>query len=172
VLAVSRAVTAGFTLVEVLVALLVLAIGVLGSAALLSASLRNGRSALLRTHAVNLVEDLAARIRANASAGAAYDSSGYPGLPVRRACSAAGAGAGRNCTPAELAEDDLASWMAAVSSTLPAATAPRMLVRHLSGATAGDPDRYQISVSWQEPGEAQPFECATDLLVLRAQLPR
>ena len=56
----------GFSLVEVLVALFVLAIGVLATTALLTASLRNARSALLRTHAVNLVADLSERIRANA----------------------------------------------------------------------------------------------------------
>jgi type IV pilus assembly protein PilV len=163
--------TTGFTLVEVLVALLILGVGILGTAALLTASLRTERSALLHTHAANLVEDLAQRIRANAGAGAAYDLSGYVSTPVSRACAAFGTSAGRNCTPAELAEDDLAQWLASLAATLPIGSPPLARVEYLGGAIRNDPDRYRISVSWQEPGEPSPFVCATDLLVLNARLP-
>jgi len=52
----------GFTMVEVLVALVVLAIGLLGIAALYLNSLQSGRTAIYRTQAVNLAADLADRI--------------------------------------------------------------------------------------------------------------
>jgi type IV pilus modification protein PilV len=55
----------GFTMVETLVALVVLAIGLLGIAALYLDSLRAGRTAIYRTQAVNLSADLADRIRSN-----------------------------------------------------------------------------------------------------------
>ncbi|MBM2853444.1 MAG: Type pilus modification protein PilV, partial [Steroidobacteraceae bacterium] len=48
----------GFTLVETLVALVVLAIGMLGIAALYLNSLQAGRTAIYRTQAVNLAADL------------------------------------------------------------------------------------------------------------------
>ena len=55
----------GFTLVEVLVALVVMSVGMLGIAALYLEGLRAGRTALYRTTAVNLAADMADRIRAN-----------------------------------------------------------------------------------------------------------
>jgi prepilin-type N-terminal cleavage/methylation domain-containing protein len=48
----------GFTMVEVMVALVVLAVGLLGIAALLLKSLQSGRTATYRTQAVNLAADL------------------------------------------------------------------------------------------------------------------
>ncbi len=64
----------GFTMVEVLVALVVLAIGLLGIAALYLNSLQSGRTAIYRTQAINLAADLADRIRMNRTAQAAYNS--------------------------------------------------------------------------------------------------
>ena len=48
----------GFTLVEVLVALVVLAVGMLGMAVLLVEGLQGSRSALEHTQAVNLASDI------------------------------------------------------------------------------------------------------------------
>src|SRR5512138_827355 len=56
---------AGFTLIEVLIALVVLAIGMLGIAAVYLEGLRASRDALLRTQAVILAADMGDRIRAN-----------------------------------------------------------------------------------------------------------
>ena len=64
----------GFTMVEALVALVVLAIGLLGIAALYLDTLRAGRTAIYRTQAVALAADLADRIRSNRTAVAAYNS--------------------------------------------------------------------------------------------------
>jgi type IV pilus assembly protein PilV len=64
----------GATLVETLVAALVLAVGVLGTALLFMHGVQANRAALLRTEAVALAFDMAERIRANRDAGAAYAS--------------------------------------------------------------------------------------------------
>ena len=55
----------GTTLVEVLVALVVLSVGLLGIAALQMTSLRNNRGAHLRSQAQVLAYDIADRMRAN-----------------------------------------------------------------------------------------------------------
>jgi type IV pilus assembly protein PilV len=60
--------SAGFTLVEILVTLLIVSIGLLGIAALHSFSLRNNYDALLRSHASALASDIADRMRANVTA--------------------------------------------------------------------------------------------------------
>jgi len=58
----------GMTLIEVLVAVVVISIGLLGVAALQITSLRDNYSASLRTQASALAEDILDRMRANRSA--------------------------------------------------------------------------------------------------------
>lgn len=65
----------GFTLLEVLVAMVVLSVGLLGLSGLQTTSLRNNQSALLRSQATLVSKDIIDRMRANrASAiGGDYD---------------------------------------------------------------------------------------------------
>lgn len=67
-----RKAAAGFTMIEVLVALLVLAIGLLGFALLQTMNLRFTQSANYRTQAVNLASDLLDQMRANRNDSAWY----------------------------------------------------------------------------------------------------
>jgi type IV pilus assembly protein PilV len=55
----------GFTLIEVLVALVILSVGLIGLAALQTGGLRNNNSALIRSQAVLAAEDILDRMRAN-----------------------------------------------------------------------------------------------------------
>ena len=99
----SRSPAEGSSLIEVLVAILVIGLGALGAAGLQLASSKNTRNALEATTAVIFAEDMAERLRANpqgAYAGVA-DGSAPPGFVD---CLAA------NCTPSELAVFDVAVW--------------------------------------------------------------
>jgi type IV pilus assembly protein PilV len=127
----------GFTLVEVLVALIVLSIGMLGIAALYLESLRASRQALVRTQAVTLASDIADRIRANRAPANAYDCAGT--------CDA-GEGVG-------LAITDLNEWRTAVAAQLPGGTTS------ITYAAAGPnaPNIYVVTVSWTEIGYADPL---------------
>ena len=158
----------GISLVEALVALLVLSVGMLGIAGLFVESVRGSRSALLRTQAVNLVSDLAERIRANATAREAYALETYGGSPAESGCAPTAEDAGNNCTPAELAQDDLARWIAAVRANMPAMTNPQdaIDVRYVAPANPDDPERYTIRVSWREPGSETPLEYRNDVLIV------
>ena len=60
-----RARSAGFSLVEVMVSILVLSFGMLGVASLLATSLSGSHTSSLRTQAIVLADDLADRMRAN-----------------------------------------------------------------------------------------------------------
>lgn len=62
----------GFSLIEVLIALLVLAIGLLGLAALQAQGLRFNHDAYVRTQATNLAYDIVDRMRANNTNVALY----------------------------------------------------------------------------------------------------
>lgn len=160
----SQSSSSGFGLVEVLIALVVLSIGMLGIATMFVSNLSNSRGALLRTQAIALVSDMSDRIRANASGRDAYDTARYGGAPGEHACAPDDvAGSGVNCSSAQLAEDDLARWRNAVQLLLPAA--PLGTEAADVQYFAGDPQRYRVTVAWQEPREPQPFSFTADFLV-------
>jgi type IV pilus assembly protein PilV len=163
---------AGFSLIECLVALVVLAMGMLGTATLILEGLRNAHLALLRTQAVNLVSDMIERIRANPSAGPAYECAAYTagaadaGGPAEHGCASNDAVLGTLCTPAELAEDDLARWVRAARATLPQNDdACAANVSYIAAGAAGDVARYRVSVSWLARGEPAPLMYESDLLL-------
>ncbi len=138
----------GFTLVEALVALVVLSIGMLGIAALYVESLRAGRESLTRSTAILLASDMADRIRANRAAGAAYEKAATDTGTASTDCEEGGANA--SCTPAVMAAHDIATWETEIKANLPggdAATGDIVV-------TAGAPNTYQITVSWVEVGQA------------------
>lgn len=134
----------GFTLVEVLIALVVLAIGMLGIAALYIEGLRASRTALVRSEAVTLATDIADRIRTNPEGGAAY-AGAAAGAP-NASCLPGGAG----CTPQELAAHDLRVWLDALAAALPGGTGT---INYLDvSPTDGIPAAYDVTVSWTEAG--------------------
>lgn len=145
----------GISLIEALVALVVLSVGMLGIAGMFVESVRSSRTALLRTQAVNLVSDMADRIRANANARTAYATSTYGDLPAKHGCAPTSDEDGNNCGIAELAEDDLARWREAVDFALPltADDAQRAVVEYFAPEPNG-PERYRITVFWGEPSTA------------------
>jgi type IV pilus modification protein PilV len=156
----------GASLVEVLVALGVLSIGLLGVGQVLVHGMRASHSALLRTQAVNLVADMAERIRANPLGAAAYDCTSYASAPVVRDCAASdSATAPANCTAAELAEDDLARWQEAARTALPlAAGACAAGVHHEPGAVV---DSFRVSLAWQDAGASQALSEHADVVLVR-----
>lgn len=123
-----------------MVALVVLSVGMLGIAALHGQSLTAGRTAQLRTQAVNLAGDMADRIRVNRLGGAAYE-----GAAENNECDPQ-SGGGVDCTPAQMAAHDLFVWEAQLERLLPDGVGS---VTH----DDTDPPTYTIDVTWTEPGE-------------------
>ena len=157
----------GLSLVECLIALLILTIGLVGMARLIIEGLRNGHLALLRTQAVNLVSDMIERIRANPAAGGAYNCASYGGGPSEHDCAPTDSASASSCSPAQLAEDDLARWQSTARTALPLlgddACAANVVYTAPSGAS--EPAQYQVSVSWNEPGVTAPVVHQSDLVV-------
>lgn len=151
----------GISLVESLVALVVMSVGMLGIASLYVTSLQTGRSALLRTHAINLVNDMADRIRANSGARGAYQLSGYKAgdLPT----TAPDCMKTSNCPPVDVAKWDLASWTGSLTDYLPSSQL-KSDVTYNAGTTAEKPDKYQISLAWTEAG-GEKFSYGLDIEV-------
>lgn len=106
----------GATLIEILVALLVVAIGLLGMAGLQAVSLRHLQGAYLRTQAGILGGDMLERVMANRQGAVlgAYDETAGA---LNSGCeSLAG------CAAAELAGHDIAEWQANLQRILPLGT--------------------------------------------------
>jgi type IV pilus assembly protein PilV len=133
----------GFTLVEALVALVVLAVGMLGISSLYITTLRASSSAISRMNAINLAGDVADRIRANRSGSNAY----AVGPAANNNCNGGAIGA-VTCTPAQLAADDLFWWQQQLAATWPGGAGTGTVVY-----TPGNPPTYQITVTWTEPGQ-------------------
>jgi type IV pilus assembly protein PilV len=85
----------GFSLVEVLVAVVVLSIGLLGLAALQVSGLRVGQSSFYRAQAAQFATDMADRLRANAGEARTCDLALTDPTPT---------------SPATTCERDLAEW--------------------------------------------------------------
>jgi len=135
----------GFTLVEVLVALIVMAVGMLGVAALYIEGLRSGSSSVARSNAVSLAADMADRIRANPNAAADY-AAGGPGSANQNCVSENGAVI---CTPTQLAEDDWFWWYQDVQNRLPGGSDAQ-----INTNPAGAPIvEYTITLNWSEAGQ-------------------
>jgi type IV pilus assembly protein PilV len=139
----------GFSIVEAMVALVVMSVGMLGIAGLYVSSLKAGRTAILRTQAVNLASDIADRIRANRTARNAYDTAAVA------PCSVPGGGATlAETTARNLAAADTCQWVANIQAILPQGNG---VIGFVAGVPAGMPNNYVVTVSWQEPGEQQVF---------------
>ena len=146
----------GFTLIEALIGLVLLSVGLLGAGAMLLGSLQAHGNALRQLAAVNLVRDLADRIRANARAGAGYDL--RTATPAASKCDLAAP-----CEAAQLAAADLASFLDAVRSRFPGPeTAASVEFEPAAGPAASD--RYAISLRWRGPRDAEPRVVAARVL--------
>jgi len=122
----------GFTLIEVLIAVLVLSIGLLGLAGLQTVSLRNNNSAYLRSQAAILAYDIVDRMRANRSAATAgaYD--------LNLTGSYAGSGS--------IAQNDLNEWVDNLSDVLPGG----------QGGIARNGSTFTVTVQWDDSRGQQP----------------
>lgn len=110
--------SAGFTLIEILISVVVLAIGLLGMAALQMNGLRNNQSAYFRAQATLLAYDMADRMRTNiveardAASGGTYNN----GASTANNCATG------PCTTAQMTGYDFFQWNAELAAQLPSGT--------------------------------------------------
>ena len=128
----------GFSLVEVLIALIIMSVGMLGIATLFVQSMQAGRTSMFRHHAVTMAGDVADRIRANPRAGIAYAGQG-----ADNGCVASG----NDCNEAAMAANDIFQWDAQVAESLPNGDVT------VSFDDTVTPPEYTIRIDWDEPGE-------------------
>jgi len=131
----------GVTLIETLVALLVLSIGLLGVAGLQMTSLQNNRGAHMRSQASVLAYAIADRMRANRTVALTA-----PGYSVTF---------GNNVAGSTLLALDVQNWKTTIANTLPAG----------DGEIALEPatNQVRISVRWTDALGVQQFDTRTRL---------
>ncbi len=137
----------GFTMIELLVALLVLAVGLLGMASLQAVGMRQTINAQLTSQAVNLARDMAERMRANPvgiKAGA-YDA--VTGSEQDPGCQPV-------CSPLQQAALDAFEWADGVRRALGGYDdSGNDNGTVVSLVTANADGTFTIRVGWNELGE-------------------
>jgi len=113
----------GFTLIEILVTVVILAVGLLGMAGLQLTGMRNNQSTYLRTQAALLANDMGERMRANATGfqNGSYDvideangkNVGEENVDCRTIA---------GCTDEQMARNDIYEWNKNLSGLLPMGT--------------------------------------------------
>lgn len=152
----------GFSLVEVLVALLVLSIGLLGLAALQTTSLQYNTESYFRTQATYFVYDIVDRMRLNSNGvadGGTYDVANTSAvntlLSNYATCRTSSCDCDNtSCDTAELATYDLGKWYDRMNAILPGAKdKPATIDIDAS-------KKVTITVHWQERdlGKTQTWE--------------
>jgi len=113
-----RSKIAGFTLLEVMIAVVVFSVGLIGLGLLLTSSIRANHVGFVHSQATFVAESIADRMRANVPGVwlDAYDGTwdGAAAVPANNC------GVGSPCTPAQVAARDVWAWGQMVSQLLPA----------------------------------------------------
>ena len=146
----NKTVQLGYTLLEVLIALLVFSIGLLGLAAMLVSAVKGNHQAYHHSQAIYVAEAIADGMRANlAAVGAgAYNTGGLIYSHDGSSCTA--------CAPNQIAARDLGSWTEMANSRLPNGA---ISINCTNSALATIPvaASYQgvctINVGWSEVGD-------------------
>ncbi len=119
---------------EILISVLVLAIGLLGVVAMQMSSMRNQSEAQNRTLAIQQINDMSERMRANMAGVRAGAYSNIVGVVADPGCITAG------CTPAQVAQYDAYIWIVDSVRLLPSAQA--------TVAGPGPDGAYLIRMQW------------------------
>jgi type IV pilus assembly protein PilV len=142
----------GFSMIEALVAILVLSFGLLALAGFQLRVLSGSAGASNQNVAVQLAGDMADRIRANPVTGAASSS---PYVADWSAASAAEpdpscAGGRASCSAAQLAAHDLWTWKRRVAGALPGGLANVQSKTAVGGLLF-------VHIAWDEPAAVDPI---------------
>lgn len=129
----------GFTLIEILVTMIVMSVGLLGYAGLLTVSVKNNNSAYYRSQATIFADDIIERIRLNRALAASFNIA-IGSVPV------AGTVPG----------NELADWKTNISRSLPAG----------DGSVAIDLNgNITIVIQWDDSGNGTPTTFSTQSLI-------
>ncbi|MHB8624194.1 MAG: type IV pilus modification protein PilV [Sulfuricaulis sp.] len=166
----------GTSLIEVLVALVVLCVGLLGLAAVQTVAVRYGNQSSQRSQAVILADEIADRMRANASAALAgnYTWPTGGGAPTSSPPSLLANCLTTACAPNQQAVYDLNQWILNDVSSVSPGTGVLAggAVSVAPNTNAGVPANvYTIVVQWTDPTVNATTVAAVSSVTTNVQLP-
>jgi type IV pilus assembly protein PilV len=135
----------GFALIESLIAIVVMALGILGILGVQMRTLTDTSTTLRRAQAVRLIEDLSERMKVNPNAlrNASLFESAFGDTHSIGSCAS-------GCNLTQLAAYDLADWKRTVSNTLPQGKASIFIPQAESGLPAGTNRQLGVMIAWRE----------------------
>ncbi|HVN45398.1 MAG TPA: type IV pilus modification protein PilV [Steroidobacteraceae bacterium] len=142
----------GFTLLEVLIALLVMSIGLLGIGKLMLLSARANDSAYMRSQATALAYTILDAMRANRQTAIVQGYDTAVVVPALQACTAASP-----CTAAQQAQNDTALWNNSLAAQLPGGTGTVVTALQPDALTGANNVTATITVNWLDKVAEQTF---------------
>lgn len=129
----------GFSLIEVLIAVIILSIGLLGMARLQIISMQNNNGAFYRSQATLLANEILDRMRLNLAAAGSYAIAADAPAPAVASCIA------NPCDPVAVAQADLMEWRGEIARLLPAGT---------GSIVVGASNVVTVDIRWTDPAIA------------------
>lgn len=126
----------GFSLLESMIAIIVMVLGVLGMLGVQMRTLTDTQGSVRRAQALRLISDLSERLQNNPDA--LGNLAAYTTTPTSSSDCSTNA-----CTPSDLASYDIKRWQATVQSTLPGASATVFLPQNSS-------NQLGVLIGWNE----------------------
>ncbi|MCZ2103523.1 MAG: type IV pilus modification protein PilV [Burkholderiales bacterium] len=135
----------GFALIESLIAIVVMALGILGIVGVQMRTLTDTSTSVRRAQAIRLIEDLGERMKVNPNALTDLNTyvSSFASTPSVGSCST-------GCDHAQLAAYDLAVWKRAVRDTLPLGQAEIFIPPAEAGVPAAQRRQLGVMMAWRE----------------------
>lgn len=133
----------GMTLLEILIALLVLSIGLLGLAGLQATSIRNNQSAYMRSQATILTYDAIDRMRVNRTAAMSAADPYALALATNPSSLAVNCNTS-TCTTVQLTAFDLYEWTQTLANELPSGDGS------ITRLTVGGRAIFRVIVQWDD----------------------
>jgi type IV pilus assembly protein PilV len=137
----------GLTLMEILVTMLILAVGLLGVASMQVSAVQDSSNASYRSIAIFYANDIVDRIRANPAAQATYADQGNASADN---CLA------NTCTAAQMAGYDIQTWLTNIGDALPSGL----------GELEATGNLYTVEVKWTDRVEQGANAIATSRVTL------
>jgi type IV pilus assembly protein PilV len=158
------AASAGFTLIEVLVALVILSVGLLGVCALILNAVKSNDSSYMQSQAALLANGMCDSMRANAQGAISgdYNTGGYIstyttssncGGTTTSSSSGGSSGGSGTCTAAQVAQTDLNNWVNRLPQLLPSGAGSVTV----TSATVDGGNLATVSVEWNDTRAAIAF---------------
>ena len=135
----------GVTLIESLVALVVIALGILGILGVQMRTLTDTQTGVRRAQAIRLIEDMGERMKVNPNALANINAyvTAFADTPTLPNCAS-------GCNAAQLAAYDVAVWKRIVRENLPTGQASIFVPPAESGLATGFGRQLGVMIAWRE----------------------